>query len=134
MILALQTDSPTTRAWLYPDAASVSSRAKSTLTWESGRDLADQLLAKLDCFLRDHSEAFDSLTGIIVFSGPGSFTSLRIGHSVANALADSLSIPVVGTTGTRWIATGVAQLASTALGVPAMPYYGSDAHISLPKT
>ena len=36
------------------------------------------------------------LTGIIVVSGPGSFSALRIGLSVANTLAWQLNIPIAG--------------------------------------
>lgn len=37
-----------------------------------------------------------TLTGIEVETGPGSFTGIRVGVSVANALAYSLGIPVNG--------------------------------------
>lgn len=36
------------------------------------------------------------LKGIIVVNGPGSFSALRIGLSVANTLAWQLNIPIVG--------------------------------------
>lgn len=39
---------------------------------------------------------FGKLKGIEVETGPGSFTGLRVGVSVANALAYSLGIPVNG--------------------------------------
>lgn len=39
---------------------------------------------------------FKDLTGIEVEKGPGSFTGIRVGVSVANALGYSLSIPVNG--------------------------------------
>lgn len=39
---------------------------------------------------------FKDLTGIEVNTGPGSFTGLRVGVSVANALAYTLKIPVNG--------------------------------------
>src|SRR5580704_12696764 len=100
MILALQTADFTTHLWLYPNAAATIPSA--SLEWESGRALSDQLLAKLEEFLKGHKCTWQDLEGIVIFSGPGSFTSLRIGHAVANALADSLGIPVVGSTGDEW--------------------------------
>ncbi len=42
-----------------------------------------------------HSK-FEFLEGIEVETGPGSFTGLRVGVSVANALGYSLNIPVNG--------------------------------------
>lgn len=41
----------------------------------------------------------ESLKGIIVVKGPGSFTGLRIGVTTANALGFSLGVPVVGVMG-----------------------------------
>ncbi len=51
--------------------------------------LIDQLLKEKKFKLRDISE-------IKVNTGPGSFTGLRVGISVANALGYSLKIPVNG--------------------------------------
>ena len=36
------------------------------------------------------------LTGIEVFKGPGSFTGLRVGVAIANALGAAMDIPVNG--------------------------------------
>lgn len=131
MILAIQTAASTTTLWLLDPAAPAPS--SPTLEWESGRDLADQLLAKITDTLHQASLELSGLTGIVVFSGPGSFTSLRIGHTVANALADSLGIPVAGAMGDDWIKTGCQSLASTPVGRPALPHYGSEANITKPK-
>ncbi|MBI3103933.1 tRNA (adenosine(37)-N6)-threonylcarbamoyltransferase complex dimerization subunit type 1 TsaB [Candidatus Daviesbacteria bacterium] len=48
-----------------------------------------RLLKTVNCNLK-------TLKGIEVETGPGSFTGLRVGVSVANALAYSLNIPVNG--------------------------------------
>lgn len=151
MILALATTSATTRAWLLADdavAANTDARHAQTapqplahLEWESGRTLADELLSRLQAFLAGHHATFTDLTGIVILSGPGSFTSLRIGHTVANALADSLGIPVAGAPSaavadvdTAWIVPALAALAATAPGTPALPHYGAEANITKPKT
>ncbi|PIZ74419.1 tRNA (adenosine(37)-N6)-threonylcarbamoyltransferase complex dimerization subunit type 1 TsaB [Candidatus Peregrinibacteria bacterium CG_4_10_14_0_2_um_filter_43_11] len=44
------------------------------------------------------------LTGILVISGPGSFTSLRVGIAVANTFAHQLKIPIVGLRTDEWFA------------------------------
>ncbi|GAC1603873.1 MAG: hypothetical protein NVS3B29_08870 [Candidatus Saccharimonadales bacterium] len=51
-----------------------------------------------------------------------------------NALADSLGVPVVGAMGDDWAAAGLKDLRSAAhLGRPALPHYGADANVTLPK-
>jgi tRNA threonylcarbamoyladenosine biosynthesis protein TsaB len=137
MILALATPGHTTRAWLFADGAAASAQ----LEWDSGRSLADELLGRLQTFLAEHHASFTDLTGIIIFSGPGSFTSLRIGHTIANALADSLAIPVVGVRNPGdqpdskdWIAMGRTAVAAAKPGIPALPYYGAEANITKPKS
>ncbi len=73
------------------------------------------------------------LQGIICYKGPGSFTGLRIGLTVANALAAGLEIPIVAENGEEWIRSGVDALASGKNDGVALPEYGSPAHITLPK-
>ena len=131
MILALQTADMTTRLWLIPHLSAAP--AKPTLEWDSGRQLSDELLIKITATLDQANTTLNALTGIIMFSGPGSFTSLRIGHSVANALADSLGIPIVGAAGHNWIQTGLHQLKTAKPDHPVLPVYGSDAHITKPR-
>lgn len=41
--------------------------------------------------------ALDDLRGIVVADGPGSFTGLRVGASIAKALADTRGLPVLTT-------------------------------------
>jgi tRNA threonylcarbamoyladenosine biosynthesis protein TsaB len=136
VILALKTDGATTEAQLFLDSPlhePTPTDPAATLTWESGRQLADQLLTRLTGFLSEHGTQLADLTGIVIFSGPGSFTSLRIGHTTANALADSLNIPVVGSAGPNWLAEGIAAIKQAKPGRPALPHYGAEAHITRPK-
>jgi tRNA threonylcarbamoyladenosine biosynthesis protein TsaB len=134
MILALKTADHTTSAWLFAAAATSAGDPTGTLEWESGRTLSDELLGRLTQFMAGQSLALKDLTGVIVFSGPGSFTSLRIGHTVANALADSLNIPVVGAAGDEWLNHGIESLRKAKPGRPAVPVYGAEAHITKPKS
>ena len=52
------------------------------------------LLPLIIKLLKKHKLDFKDLKGIEVETGPGSFTGIRVGVSVANALAFSLVIPV----------------------------------------
>ncbi len=132
MILVLKTADMTARLYLFKSA--VSPQPMAELTWESGRKLSDDLPSRIIELLGGHREDLSKLTGIVVYSGPGSFTSLRIGHATANALAAGLDIPVVGAAGDDWIARGLDHVAGTPTGVSALPYYGAEAHITRPKT
>jgi tRNA threonylcarbamoyladenosine biosynthesis protein TsaB len=132
MILALKTSDNHTGFWLYAGIEAAEPAAHTE--WESGRELSEQLLGRLKDFVESHHTKLTGLSGVAIYTGPGSFTSLRIGHSVANALADSLGIPVVGATGEDWLATAQSALRSAKPGRPALPYYGADAHITRPKS
>lgn len=54
------------------------------------------LLPLIEKLLKSQKLEFKDLTGIEVEKGPGSFTGLRVGVSVANALGFALGIPVNG--------------------------------------
>lgn len=52
------------------------------------------LLPLIDKILKKQKITFKDLKGIEVETGPGSFTGLKVGVSVANALGFALNIPV----------------------------------------
>ena len=54
------------------------------------------LLPLIDRLLKKNDLEFKDLTGVDVEEGPGSFTGLRVGASVAQALGFALNIPVNG--------------------------------------
>lgn len=54
------------------------------------------LLPLIEKLLRAEKLTFQNLEGIEVETGPGSFTGLRVGVAVANALGFALNIPVNG--------------------------------------
>lgn len=90
-----------------------------TYTWEAGHSLAEYLLAFIHDHLQSLGRDWSDLTSIAFFSGPGSFTGLRIGAAIVNTLADQLQIPLYDHTG---------QPHSIIL-----PNYGRPARISTPK-
>jgi len=61
-----------------------------------GRGHAEVVLAMIDEALGALDVAYRDLTRIGVTTGPGSFTGVRVGLSVARALALALDIPVIG--------------------------------------
>jgi tRNA threonylcarbamoyl adenosine modification protein YeaZ len=63
------------------------------------RQLAEKLAERIPQFLQATHCTLPALTHIVVHSGPGGFTGLRIGVTTANALAYALGIPVVGISG-----------------------------------
>ncbi len=63
-------------------------------TWESGRDLAENLLQFIHDKLVENGKDFQDLEEINFMSGPGPFTGLRIGAAVVNTLANELNIPL----------------------------------------
>lgn len=54
------------------------------------------LLPLIEKLLKQNNLEYSDLESIEVTTGPGSFTGLRVGVSVANALGYSLGIPVNG--------------------------------------
>lgn len=129
MILALRTDSMTARlASLSPAGEVITSKE-----WEAGRQLSIQLPAAIDQLLKDSDSGYSNLTGIIAYEGPGSFTGLRIGITIANTIAHEQHIPIVGSTGEEWLAVGIKKLEDAKPGSIVMPVYGGEANITKPK-
>jgi tRNA threonylcarbamoyladenosine biosynthesis protein TsaB len=71
--------------------------------------------------------------GIVCFQGPGSFTGLRIGLTVANALAYSYQLPIVASQEPRWLEAGIGRLLAGETDDQALPFYGTDVHITPQK-
>ncbi len=126
MTLALRTDAPVAELYVYQDMTLM---AKDT--WEAHRALSDTILARIHFLLESVNCSYTQVQKVIVYEGPGSFTGLRIGHSVANAFAYSLGISVVATSGDDWLSKGLET--SAGLFTPVAPFYGADAHITQPK-
>jgi tRNA threonylcarbamoyladenosine biosynthesis protein TsaB len=57
---------------------------------------SQKLLPFIESTLKDEGKTLKDISEIEVMTGPGSFTGLRVGVSVANALGWSLKVPVNG--------------------------------------
>lgn len=129
MIIALKTDNPVTELYLVnPEGSTIEQDIN-----ESENRLSHELLERIEQLLRKHQYHLIDITGLIVYKGPGSFTGLRIGLTVANALAYAHHVPIAGTTGDDWINEGVDELSDTNPGGQVLPEYGSEANITSPR-
>lgn len=62
----------------------------------TGVEKSQQVLTLIDQILKKNKKTLKDITEIEVNLGPGSFTGLKVGISVANTLAWALKIPVNG--------------------------------------
>jgi tRNA threonylcarbamoyladenosine biosynthesis protein TsaB len=60
-----------------------------------GRSYSEMLIAAIDELLKAHGVALGSVGCIVVVSGPGSFTGVRIGLGAAKGLAEGADLKVV---------------------------------------
>jgi tRNA threonylcarbamoyladenosine biosynthesis protein TsaB len=60
------------------------------------RTMSERLLAEIDSLLRERSVKLAHVSAIGIVNRGGSFTSLRLGVAVANALAAAHDLPIVG--------------------------------------
>lgn len=65
---------------------------------EIGRGHAEMLMSIISEVMAESSTAFNELDRVVVTTGPGSFTGLRVGLSVARGFGLVLQKPVVGVT------------------------------------
>ncbi len=128
MYLALKTDSEISEYYLVDSSGSIADK----LIWESGRNLADGILKKLAELINKSDTSWDSIRGVVVFKGPGSFTGLRIGITVANSIAYGKKISIVGEVGDDWLKDGVARLNQGTTDKQVIPEYGSEPNITKP--
>lgn len=129
MIVAICTAAASSELHLFDKAG----KKMESFRWEAGRSLGATLHAQLEALMTKHEKSWEDISGLIVFKGPGSFTGLRIGMSVANALAYSLQAPIVAADGSRWLEDGLDRLKTGENEQIAMPEYGAEANITLPR-
>ncbi|PIZ00861.1 tRNA (adenosine(37)-N6)-threonylcarbamoyltransferase complex dimerization subunit type 1 TsaB [bacterium (Candidatus Howlettbacteria) CG_4_10_14_0_8_um_filter_40_9] len=68
-------------------------------SWEVIRNLSDKLLPNIEKLMAKNKVKPEDLNGVIIYLGPGTYTGLRVGVTVANAFAYSLDIPIAGVKG-----------------------------------
>ncbi len=131
VVLCIRTDNPTAELHLYGTEGVIDS-----YTWTAHRELSVTIHQKILDLLANHRYGLHDLSGLVVYEGPGSFTGLRIGTAVANALGAGLNIPVVGTGGSEWQQQGLEDLnlrKNNTFTDPVAPVYGAEAFTTQPK-
>ena len=66
----------------------------SSASWPARNREAQTLLPEIDSQLSSLNLKYDDISNIFVIKGPGSFTGLRVGVTVANTMAYLLNIPL----------------------------------------
>jgi len=127
MILLLDTSTPICKLSL------IDGQDRFDTEWQADRTLAKGLLKYIASNLTAHGKTWTNITAIGVYQGPGSFTGLRIGLTVANTIADAQAIPIVGGQGEIWQQDVLAKLKSGENDQIVLPFYGGDAHITAPR-
>jgi tRNA threonylcarbamoyl adenosine modification protein YeaZ len=64
--------------------------------WSAGRRQGGELLPRLLALLEANGRSLTEASAVVVGSGPGSFTGLRVGMSVAKGICAGLSLPIIG--------------------------------------
>lgn len=128
LILTIRTDKPEAEVGLFEDDQKIKYEK-----WQAHRQLAETIHDKTKKLLESSKKDWQDIQGIVCFKGPGSFTGLRIGLSVGNALAYGLEIPIVGSEDKDWIKKGVDKLLAGKKETAVIPEYGSPVHITKPR-
>lgn len=128
LILTLRTDKPESEIGLYDGTDRLSYEY-----WAAHRQLAETIHIKIRDVMATNNAELTDIGGIVVYKGPGSFTGLRIGLSVVNALANSYGVKIVGITGDGWVEKGIQELLEGHGDTVALPEYGAPVHITVPK-
>lgn len=102
-------------------------------TWQADRQLAKDLLREIESLLEQAAISWGDITGIAVYKGPGSFTGLRIGCTVANAAAYAQTIAIVGGSGDDWKRNAIDRLTQGENEAFVMPEYGAEPRITTPR-
>ncbi|MCL5734840.1 MAG: tRNA (adenosine(37)-N6)-threonylcarbamoyltransferase complex dimerization subunit type 1 TsaB [Actinobacteria bacterium] len=84
----------------------------------AGRDQAKVLLALVDDMLLDLDVGPEALSGVVVGTGPGTFTGVRLTVATARALSLSLGVPVLGICTLGALVAGVLGQSQADLVVP----------------
>ena len=107
---------------LYLDTSTAVCRLKideKSYEWEAGHEKAEGIFRFIHEKLQENGGDWRDISEITYFSGPGSFTGLRIGASIVNALSHELKVPLFDHKGQKHDII--------------LPEYGREANVTPPK-
>ena len=107
--------------------------SKFSNAWPASKLLSEELPGIIEDALNSLGLNFEDVSGVVGFKGPGSYTGLRIGITVINAIADQVGAPIVGTNGEDWIEDGLEKLRAGENDQIILPEYGGEANITKPR-
>jgi tRNA threonylcarbamoyl adenosine modification protein YeaZ len=90
-------------------------------TWPAGYRHGETLVPTIQRFLGEQDLRRSRLVAIVVGTGPGAFTGLRVGLATAKGLAHGLRLPIVGISTAEALLAVPALLAGAVLLLPAGP-------------
>ncbi len=128
LYIAIRTDKPEAELYILKDTV-----VTSKTVWLAHRQLLETINLKINELLKREKLKIIDVNGLVFYEGPGSFTGLRIGASVANAVAAGLGVPIVSSGQDDWLQAGVLLLQNNKNLGYIEPKYGSLAHITAPK-
>lgn len=100
--------------------------ADGITTWAAGYRHGETLLATIGRFLGEQNIRRSRLVGIVVGTGPGAFTGLRVGIATAKGLAHGLGIPLVGVSTAQALLAAARSLPGAGESVLLLPAGPSD--------
>ncbi|MBI2285845.1 tRNA (adenosine(37)-N6)-threonylcarbamoyltransferase complex dimerization subunit type 1 TsaB [Candidatus Saccharibacteria bacterium] len=127
-VLAIRSDKPEAELYIYEGKDRL-----AEVKWQAHRQLTETIHNRINEILDSSSISLKEVQGIICFKGPGSFTGLRIGLSVANALAYAQEVPIVARGGKDWLEQGINDLLGGKNDKIVTPQYGAPAKTTSPK-
>jgi len=127
-ILTIKTDQETAELCVFDELKKLDCEI-----WKAHKELSKTILVKIEKIAGNTFGNIKNLEGVVVFEGPGSFTGLRIGVTIANSIAYGLNIPVVAAKDSDWQKNGISKLMAGEDDKITKPNYGAEANITTPK-
>lgn len=129
MIILLDTSTPVCQLVISDDGG-----RRHKFSQSLDRQMARFILKFIEDNLASLGSNIRQISGIGIMKGPGSFTGLRIGVAVANTIADSLAVPIVGEADSlNWQDKALNRLFSGENDKIVLPFYDRPANVTQPK-